>query len=238
MPQNTEPIEIKQPPLEELKKSHSCARRSCTTGFGCIFIFLVVSLILFRFVFIPKIKELKRVPENFPKNITIYDADSVYRITQISGKEQNKTLETLAYLPKLILSPLIVIADQYHQQEINENLDGRDKINNLRSRKSISWDDFAKIVNKPVTGRGDLVQVEWLNLPASSYFISKYYQNEFTKSNYNIWDIVNEKNISKFKFGQANINGTLYIQDDANKPGTDYVALTVNIGEATTTIQK
>lgn len=233
MPPNIDQIEIKEPPIEQLKKSNSCARRSCTTGLGCIFIFLIASLLLFRYVFIPKVNELKQVPDNFPKNIPIYDKDSLYRITEISSKEQNKFLETLAYVPKLILSPLIIIADQYRQEQVAENLDDMEKINSLRSRQSISWDDFTKIVNRPVTGQGDIVQVEWTDMPAGPYFVSKYYQNELTKSGYTISNISNNNN-QQFNFSQGNIKGSFFIKDDINKMGTDYVALTVNIGKKPT----
>jgi|GEM_PF-924783 len=237
MNQNIEQIEIKEPPIEQLKKKNSCAKRSCSTGFGCIFIFLIASLILFRFVFVTKVNEVKQVPNNFPKNITIYDTDSLYRITYIQGKQENKILESLAYVPKLILSPLIIIANQYQQQEAADSLNIMEKINSLRSRKNITLDDFSKIVNKPVTGRDDLVQIEWNNMPASPYFVSHYYQNELSKANYTVSEVVNNKNTTQFSFSQNSIQGIFFIQDNPNKTGTDYVSLTVNIGENTTTVR-
>lgn len=225
MRRNIEQIEIQEPPLQELKKKKSCAKRSCTTSLGCIVIFIIVSLLLLKFTTGPKIKNLKEIPENFPKSIPVYDADNINKITFISGRDKNRSLEIIAFIPKLILSPIILMLDNKNVDMIRNTDNGKD----IKIKKEIDWNNFWKIIKEPVSDHRDLIQIEWTELPAEPHFVKQYYETELGKTNFIIETALTENNTIQFNFNLKEIEGIMYIEDNFEKEGTDYVSLTLNI---------
>lgn len=98
MRRKREPIEIQEPPLEEIKKKRSCVKRSCTSGCGCFFILLISALFILKFAVEPNIVRLKQTPENFPNIIPMYDADAIHSITFVDGNDRGNALERLSSL--------------------------------------------------------------------------------------------------------------------------------------------
>jgi len=210
MRRNIEQIEIKEPPIQEITKSKSCARRSCTTGLGCIVIFLIAALLLLKFVAGPNVKELKQVPDNFPKEIPIYDKDNITKITFISGKDKNRVLEMAAFIPKLILSPIILVLD-----------------NNIK--EDADWKDWWKLMQEPVADNRDIIKIEWTELSAEPRFIYKYYENELEKFDFDVEQLTYDDTKKEFSFQLDEIEGIMYIEDIVEENGTDFISLTINI---------
>jgi len=209
MRKNIEDIEIKEPPIEELKKKSSCLKRSCTTGCGCIFIFIIGSLVLLKFASGPQSKELRTVPENFPKNIPVYDKDSVEKIRFTPGGENNKTKEIAAFFPKLILSPILMTF-------------GENKMN-------LTWDNFLKFMQENKIDKRDTVEIDWKNLPAEPTFVEKYYLSELKKANYTITTSTENLGLLQFSFSKEDVDGVFYAEDNAEIKGTDFLSLTVKL---------
>ena len=224
MRKNIEQIEIKEPPIQEITKRKSCARRSCTTGFGCIFIFLVAALLLLKFAAGPNVKNLKEVPDNFPAEVPVYDKDNITKITFISGKDKNRVLELAAFIPKLILSPIILVLD--NNIETKREVDDK---GNVSIKKDADWKDWWRLIQEPVADDRDIVQIEWTGLSAEPRFIYKYYENELEKSDYEIQQLSYEDTKKEFNFQLGEIEGIIYIEDVIEENGTDFVSLTINI---------
>jgi len=222
MRRNIDKIEIKEPPIQELKKQHSCLKRTCMSGCGCLFVFLIAILLILKFTSGPQIKELKTQPENWPEDIPIYDSDNISKITFISGKERGRAMEYIAYFPKLILSPAFLILEKKFPVHDDEN--GR-----IPTDESY-WKGFMRIMKEPVADHRDKVQIEWEALPAEPRFIYNYYKDELQMENFEITQSQNDEAIKQFFFKRDKTEGVLYITDDAERPGTDFVSLTVNIG--------
>jgi len=218
MRRNIEQIEIKEPPIQELRKKRSCFKRTCFTGCGCISIFIIASILLLKFASEPRIKEIKEVPENFPPTIPLYDSDNIQKISLTSGKEKGRVVEIVAFVPKLILSPIIL---------------GLDKKNNTSSdsiKNSDYWKNFVDIMKEPVTDHRDITMIEWTDMPAEPWFIQSYYETELKSNNYQTErDNKTDNTIRKLNFELDKIEGVLSIEDDPAKDGTDYVSLTIKI---------
>ena len=146
MRQDLEPIQIKEPPLNELKKKKSCVKRSCFSGCGCITVFIIISLLIIKLTTGPNEKELKEIPTNFPNDIEVYDSDNIDKISIILGSEKNRGLEIVAYLPKLILSPAIIA--------IQKNLG-----NDSALEEGKLWQQIYQIVKEPVTDHRDTIKI-------------------------------------------------------------------------------
>ena len=215
MRRNIEQIEIKEPPIKELGKKRSCLKRTCLTGCGCIFIFIIASIFLLKFATGPRTKKLDEVPNNFPESIPLYDSDNIQEISFTSGKEKGRIIEITAFVPKLILSPIIL---------------GLDKKTDTNTKKTDGWQNFVDLMKDPIVDQRDTTVVEWTEMPAEPWFVQSYYETELKNSGYTT-ERDNEENntIRKLDFELDEIEGILQIKDDPTQSGTDYVSLTIKI---------
>lgn len=223
MRRDIEKIEIKEPPIQELGKKKSCVKRTCFTGCGCIVIFLIASVLLLKFATGPKTKELKNLPADFPTDIPIYDTDNIQKITFTSGKERGQLLEVVAFIPKLILSPIILNLDKKTETK-RVSKEGDD----IKIKTGKTWQDFIKLMREPVADHRDNLLIEWTEMPAEPWFIQSYYETEFKSAGYETERNNKEDNtIRELNFELKEIEGKLYIEDDPVQGGTDYVSLTI-----------
>lgn len=227
MRRKIEPIEIKEPPIQELKKKRkSCTKRTCATGCGCIVFLIFASLLLLKFIAGPRVKELKELPPNFPPDINLYDKDEIKTITYISGKQKSRGVEMAAFIPKIILSPIILIFDDELKKDgvINQN-------GEISLKKRTSWKDFVDIMKEPITDQRDKVQIEWNYLTAEPVYIYKYFKDNFEQIGYEVKVTTNNQTKKQFSFinQEKNIEGVLYIADEPTDKGTDYLSITINI---------
>jgi len=203
-------IEIKEPPLEELSKKRSCFKRTCFTGCGCVVILFIISLVFLKLTLGPKSKELKDLPEKFSSSIPVYDPDSIEVINYTAGKDRSTSIEKIAYLPKLIVSPAILWLER-------------------ENKNKSTWEKFNQFMKKPVTDQRDIIEIEWKLLPADVDFILDYYKNELKRQSFMIGLESKTDEIKQFTFKKDNIDGALLIKDFKNTPQTDYMDLKVNI---------
>lgn len=211
-------VEIVEPPIGELTKKYSAfsaIKRACLTGCGCL-VFLIIGIIIFiRLAMGSGPETLNTVPQNFPKDIPVYDTDSIEKITFISGKYKNRGIEIAAFFPKIILSPLLISLDKDSQNPADPN-------------KLTSVTNLWKIISTPVSDHRDTVQIEWRQLNADPFFIVGYYKTELKKESYKI-DVESEgKNVQQFSFSKGEITGSMYVQG-APGQGAEYAVLTVNL---------
>lgn len=213
-----ENVEIKEPPLEELTKTHSGITKACFTG--CLFlVFIIIGLIIAIRLFTgPGPQVVKEIPANFPKEIPIYDPDNIHKITFISGKYKNRSIEIAAIFPKIILSPIFLALNDENipQTEVD---------------KKTSFKDLWKIITTPVGDHRDTVRIEWTDIDSTPNFIYSYYKIELTKKNFVILKETDTDNGQQFSFSNNNgVSGDFLVQDkDGNQPQTEYISLTVNI---------
>lgn len=226
MSPNIEQIQIQDPPIEQLTRKNSCAKRSCASGFGCIVIFLIFALVMLKFSTGPKIKTIKIIPTNFSKSVPLYDTDNITKILYASGKEKSRFVEVVVFLPKLLLSPMVLMLDNNVALQKTTDTNGR-----LIIPKSITWNDWVNYMREPITDKRDIIQIEWSALPAEPKFINNYYRTEMLKNKFKIEDTVVNGNIRQFHFSleTEGLTGVVYIVDDPQTTGTDLVSLTVNV---------
>lgn len=209
--------------MQEFKKQRSCLKRACFTGCGCLVIFLVAALLILKFTSGPRVKELKSTPPNFPAGIIIYDKDNISQITLVSGEDRGRAVETIAYGPKFVLSPIFLALEKKFPVR-KESPEGR-------IEQRTTWESFVSLMKEPVADHRDKVQIEWTELPAEPKFVYNYYKDELVKAGFAVNEASDKDNIKQFAFSLDDTEGVLYIIDDAQKPGTDFVSLTVNIGK-------
>lgn len=131
MQKRPEPIEIKEPPIQEIQRKKTCFGRSCSLG--CIFfLLLITALVVFiRVSAITHPKEMKRLPDSFPKSIPIYDKDAIARITVVTGKKKALALAITEKLPRPMEKSFVDIMEKYAQ------------INDERNTYAIYWTNLS-----------------------------------------------------------------------------------------------
>lgn len=225
MSRRIDDIEIKEPPMEELSKKHSCFRRTCLSCCSFIFVIIIASLALLKFTTGPRVTELKKLPDNFAKIVPLYDKENIETITLTAGAERGQTMEKIAYLPKLIIVPLLLKLDKqnYYISQFRPNI-GEQLLKTEKFR-----DKVLLLMKEPVGDHRDALKIEWRKLTADAEFIERYYRAELERKKFKIETVSASANITQFSFGVGDIDGAVYIEDDPATPNTDLVILNVNV---------
>jgi len=215
MRQKLDNVEIKNPPIGEFNKKPSCIKRGCFGGCGLIILFLIAILVILKFTTTENPKELKALPEFFPAEIPIYDIDNLDTITLQSEHKKNKELELVLMLPKIIVSPIVILKSENQES---------------------SWKTFTEFIKAPIIPQKENITLDWYNLSANPDFLQEYYTNEFKKNNFNILISKNTGNRRQFSFEKNGINGLFYITDSPKTEGTDFLSLYITIVNQPNTI--
>ncbi len=211
-------IEIKEPPIEELSKKHSCFLRLIVTSCGCFVLAFLISLLILRFSVGPRTKELKDIPPEFKNTVTIYALDEIEKIEYTPGKQRGQIIEAAAYVPKLIISPFIIYFDKdFKYIPIPEE----------KRASATAWNKFSAFMKESITDHRNVYTLEWSVLDADPAFIEEFYKKGLEKLGFTIGTYTNEDGQIQFFFSKDTIDGTLRITDDARKEGTDSVILII-----------
>lgn len=215
MRRNIEEIEIKEPPLQELNNKRSCVKRSCVTGGGCIIVFILASALILYVAAKPSKKSLNEVPAHFPKDIrdtSTYDKDAIRSMTLISGKAPSRWIEIAAYVPKIILSPLIIALERDYTAPSEK-----------------TWTTFIRVIEEPTIDRRDQVIIEWANLGAQPKFVTEYFQKKLQNANFTITVDTDTPGLKQFTFSKDTIDGMFLLTDNPKEDGSDQLFLTIRI---------
>ncbi len=225
MSKKVDDIEIIEPPMEELSKKHSCFRRTCLSCCSFIFIIIIASLVILKFTTGPKVSQLRKLPDSFTKILPAYDQENIDAITVTSGQERSQTVDKIAYIPKLIISPILIKFDRqnYYINKYRPNISGQ----LLKTDKF--WDKVKLLMKEPIGDQRDEIKIEWRDLSAEPKFIEKYYKAEMKKRQFNVETVAASTDTIHFTFTKDEIDGTIYIQNNPQTPNTDYVVLNANI---------
>ncbi|MBI2990216.1 MAG: hypothetical protein HYY51_03465 [Candidatus Magasanikbacteria bacterium] len=215
-------VEIKEPPIEQLTKKKSCLRRACVSCLGCLGVVIIVSLILLKFTLRPKPVEIKDLPSLFAELVPTYDIEGTKLIKLTKGVERNKGAEYAAFLPKLFISPVVLILDR------DNDFSSTAKKDNGITEQSLSLARrLVAFMKAPIADHRDVVSIEWEQLDASADFLEEYYRTELKKRNFKIGITSSNKLTRQFTFSKTGIDGLIFIQDDPSTETTDALFLTV-----------
>lgn len=218
-------IEIKQPPVEELAKRHSCLRRSCATSCGCVVFIVIISLLILKFTVGPQVKEVKDLPPAFAETVPLYDSETIEKIEITEGSERNKAAEYAAFFPKLFISPVVVALDKG-----SAFIPSYDPLE-YENKKTLTrlFDKFVAFMKTPVADHRDEYYIEWRGLEADRTFIEEFYRTKLKRNGFELGATSKHPSKRQFSFTKSNIDGILYIHDQPETEETDLVSLRVTI---------
>jgi hypothetical protein len=126
-------------------------------------------------------------------------------------------MEIASFLPKIILSPLIL-------QTSYSDTSSTSTTNSRFSYFKRVWN----LIFTPVGDKRNTIQITWSHLDAEPNFILNYYKKELHKAGFYINE--NRQNPKQFSFIKNNVDGTISVQEKTNQePGTGLVVLIVNL---------
>lgn len=210
MRKNLDNIEIVEPPIEELTKKRSW-KGACFTSLLLLILLGVGVVVGLKFYIGPGPKIGHTIPDNFPKDIPIYDKDNIESITYITARYKARGIGMASLFPKLLLSPI------FNSNEANKD-------------KNAVGDEFWKSFSNSEKNYGDSIQIQWSDVDANPNFVASYYKKEMLKKNF-IIDLESEgKGIRQFSFSREDgVSGSILAQSATNSGGTTYILLTVNL---------
>lgn len=214
MKKRTEPIEIIEPPIQEIQRKKSCLGRSCS--FSCFtLILLIVGLVIaVRFSAVARPKEIKQTPAHFPKSVPIYDKDAISKISIVSGKKKERAIQTAAKLPDIVANSIFRFVDGRVDEKQPTELPS-------------TWDEFVYTLENNINDDRDTVTIEWADLIAEPKFIQDYYKTNLRRAGYvTALKTSEDKTTWELTFSKDDVTGVLFISDTPTKTGTDLFTLT------------
>lgn len=201
-------VEIKEPPIQELKKGRSCFGCTCASGLGCLFLVVGGAAAFFWFTLSPTEEKLKKIPVEFSRAITFYDMDNIEEITFQSGKSRSWKTEMATLVPKAVISPFILA------------------INRAREKKpdnEFTWQNFSRMIRVPAGEFPDVLILKWSDLPANPKFVRDFYLDDLSRRGFAVSDQDNQ-----IFFRKEKTSGEILITDEPSVPGTDFITLTIS----------
>ena len=228
MVRRPEDITIQEPPIQELTRQYSCLRKSCLSCLSFVLVMVGISLVLLKLALGNQTKDLAKVPTAVSKEVPIYDVDSVEQITLTQGSERSQGVEAAAFLPKLLMAPILASFDKN-----NTALKRAYPADQLPDLNTVTWLTKAKLVLKaPVGDHRDQIKIRSSEVIADSKFIAEYYTTELEKRGFVISSRTETDRLTQFAFTKDTIAGSLYIENNSATPETDLVILTVELNGA------
>jgi hypothetical protein len=205
-------VSIQGPPVGSLRRRHSCLRRTCVGGLGCLFLILLTLTAVLFFLAGPKETSLDALPSSVYDAVPIYDTENTSSVLLVPGSQRNRIVEALAYLPKALLAPFIALSP--------------DRVHDLDDTTS-RWDAVRVFVSESVGDHRDKYHITWKNLAAQPSFIYTYYQDELTQRGFEIGTSTSftQATLLEFVHRRKNIEGSVMIRDLPSTNGTDSVKL-------------
>ncbi len=209
---------IQDPPMEEFGKRHSCIKRTCLSGCGCVLLFFLGILFVVHFASQERTKELKEIPKSVVSSVPLYDAQNIRTIQFTNAQEKNIAIEIAGFIPKIILSPFVIGFPEKFIE--NDNTEA----------SSTHFENIKTFLQRPLEDKKDTIFLEWTNLSADPKFVAEYYKNELKKQNFQIEETHINTYFTKIIFKKEDIRGILSIQDQSpTKEGTDSVSITIHM---------
>lgn len=215
MKPNIDHVEIKEPPLENIKKKRSCLKQSCWSGCGCLFFICIGLIVLLKFVTSPAPRTVERVPAHAAEAVPVYDEDNIHTVAYLSGERRQNSLNILSYAPRLLLVPIVALLDI-------------DVPNDSGEERANPWQRAYAFANGIDIDDRDIVTIEWRQLSADPSFIETFYRKELQKRSFTVEEPSTGNGI-EFIFHKEHIDGTVWLVDRPDIDGTDLLTLTVRL---------
>ena len=217
--QKKQHVVVQEPPLQELRKQRSCVKRACITSSGCLIFFVIFFFIFIRFFVLSYPKTLPVVPTTVSQNIPMYHQGDTDSIRFVSGKKKANMLDKIAFVPKIVISPILFGHELYTRR--------KQYTEPLATSQREAWKNLLVAIETSVVDSRDTYKLTWKDEKATPEFIFGFYETTLKEKGF----YISEKHITRDKstltFQNKKTIGTLTIIDRPQQKGTDQIILTI-----------
>lgn len=212
-------VEIKEPAVEQLGKDRSCLKRSCFSS--CLFLILIVASfwVFIKLAAAPKELTLSQLKNNIPRGIPIYDEDNIRSVSSIEAQDPDSLLEYAAMIPKAVIVPLYLAAEDAFPKEIQDAFAG--------DSNAQGFERYIELVKQPIFEHEHRLVIEWYELTAQPDFILNYYEKELEKEGFAVKRERTTTRSQELSFEKRGVRGFLEIKDRSDNRGTDETIMTI-----------
>lgn len=226
-PIDSEPVEVVVEEKTPIKAKRT--RKSPNHSYGCLsflscftVMVLVIALTAFLiviFVAEPIVRKVSVLPEDFPKQIAIYQLDQAVIKVQTSA-EKKQLSNLLSALPEWVLTPALAYLTPDAKTQIIAG-----KQNPQATDTSIDIAQLAQTISKSADEK--TVSLSWSSLGKSKEEVFDYYKNKLVTAGFAVKENIGNSEID-LSFIGAGVTGAMAIIDDFSKGSSSVVDLTVN----------
>lgn len=211
-------------PAQEKKGSHSCRNL-----FGCLFLIIIIIALMvwgtFRFVIGPAIVVVDQIPNDFPKEIALYQSN-LAEIKVQTAESKTKVLGFLNSVPDFVSAPFLKwLSPDLKTQLVQKNF------NQLTLPEKVTVDGLRNSLESYNAKNDKTVSLSWDNLNKSKTEIASYYKQELEKNHFQIEENISDYNID-LGFWKDDVFGAIKIGDSFQNNGSQ-VNMTVNYSSST-----
>jgi hypothetical protein len=173
---NLDRIEIIEPPIQELTKKPSILRRLAFLGCGGIVMLAIGFVLAIKILLGPGPQSFHTVPEDFPKEVPVYDKANIDTIDFTPGRYEARAAQLADIFPSSILKPFI-------KNFRGIGTDGDQRMT-ARNRAQKMWAFFTS----PDDTFTDTYVIEWQGISTDPDFVYRYYKTELRKAGFTLTD--------------------------------------------------
>ena len=212
-------------PEPSRKKGHGCRNFS-----GClIIIFIIIGLMIwgtFKFVIGPAVLAVDQIPNDFPKEIALYQGN-LAKIKIQTTESKSKVLNFLNAVPDWASAPFLKwLSPDIKTQLVQKNL------NQLNLQDKITVDGLRDSLGAYNAKNDKTVSLSWDSVNKSKEELATFYKQELEKNHFQIQESISDYDIN-LGFWKDNVFGAMKIGDSYQNNGGSAVNMTVNYPSST-----
>lgn len=163
-------------------------------------------------------EKIKELPTSFPVSIPLYKIEDASRLTFLSAERKKRGPEAAAFIPKLILTP-VLLAIHAKNETVSTT---------LATARRGAWQEFKTLVKSPLLAYHDTVTITWEHLNPEPDFLDEWYYTELTKKSFTVTRQFVSTTLRKLDFTGVDARGIITIDDAEKNQGTDSVMMEVD----------
>ncbi|MFA6919048.1 MAG: hypothetical protein WC244_02980 [Patescibacteria group bacterium] len=206
------------------KKGHSCRNL-----FGCLFLIIIIIGLMvwgtFKFVIGPAIQVVDKIPNDFPQEIVLYQAN-LAKIKVQTAESKTKVLNFLNSVPDWVSAPFLKwLSPDLKTQLVQKNF------NQLSLPEEVTVDGLRNSLESYNAKDDKTVSLSWDNINKTKEEMATYYKQELEKNHFQIEEKLSDYNID-LGFWKDDVFGAIKIGDSFQNNGS-VVDMTVNYSSTT-----
>lgn len=200
-------------PRRKRRKKHSCLKFLI----GLIFVLITILAIVFatiKFALGPAMKAVNGLPGDFPKDLTVYQANEA-QIKIQTEESKEKIIKLIKTMPNWLAAPILNWLSENLQSKVVEDFGGK-----LNIPQNFTAEDLKKILESTDLKKIQAVSLSWENLNKTKEELAAYYKQKLAEADFQFKENLADYQID-LGFWKDGVFGTISLSDKNGSTSTD-----------------